>query len=43
MVGFRNGGQIHTTVTYLGDPLRGDETAEIRALLYPPPDEGSTT
>ncbi|MGH3718889.1 MAG: aldo/keto reductase [Pseudonocardiaceae bacterium] len=43
LVGFRNSGQIHTTLTCLGDPLREDETAEIRALLNSPPDEGIPT
>jgi 1-deoxyxylulose-5-phosphate synthase len=40
LVGFRDSGQIQTTLTCLGDPLREDETAEIRALLHPPSDEG---
>ncbi len=43
LVGFRNSGQIHTTVTCLGDPLRKDETAAIRALLHPLPDDGTLT
>lgn len=43
LVGFRNSGQIHTTVTCLGGPLRKDETAAIRALLHPLPDDGTLT
>jgi aryl-alcohol dehydrogenase-like predicted oxidoreductase len=35
LVGFRNARQITTTLTCLGDPLRPDEIAEIRAVLHP--------
>ena len=36
LAGFRDAGQIHTTVACLGDPLTPEEIAEIRAALHPP-------
>lgn len=35
LVGFRDADQIQSALTCLGEPLRDDEIAEIRALLHP--------